>query len=87
MILELHNHGPLILGTNYWQTDQAAAGKFFCSVNAGAIRLLVPAVRRAALLLASRAANPLAAAVDVIWHVWLTGRRSPRRRPGRCRGR
>jgi hypothetical protein len=49
MILEIKSHGPLILATNYWQTEHSLYGKFFCSVNAGAIRLLVPDVHRAAI--------------------------------------
>lgn len=44
--IEIHNHGPLIVSTNYWQSDYAAAGTFYCSINAGAIRLMVPASRR-----------------------------------------
>jgi hypothetical protein len=47
MTLEIHNHGHLIISTNYWQSEHAAAGKFYASVNAGAIRLLVPQSRRA----------------------------------------
>jgi hypothetical protein len=49
MLIQIHNHGPLILATNYWQTELAAAGKFYASVNAGAIRLLVPVAQRAAI--------------------------------------
>jgi hypothetical protein len=49
MILEIHNHGPLILATNYWESEYAAAGKFYCSINAGAIRLLVPQSQRLAI--------------------------------------
>jgi hypothetical protein len=46
MIVEVHNHGPLITSTTYWGSEAEAAGKFFASVNAGAIRLLVPRIHR-----------------------------------------
>ena len=42
MLLTISNHGPLITATNYWRTDAATAGKLYCSINAGAFRLLVP---------------------------------------------
>lgn len=48
-IIEIHNHGPLIVSSNYWESDLAAAGKLYCSCNAGAIRLLVPPSDRAAI--------------------------------------
>lgn len=41
-LITVSNHGPLILATNYWESEYAAAGKVFCSVNAGAIRVLLP---------------------------------------------
>jgi hypothetical protein len=40
------NHGPLIVSSTYWQSDLAAAGKLFVSVNAGAVRILVPPQQR-----------------------------------------
>lgn len=46
MLIEIRNHGPLIVATNYWETPLEAAGNVFCSVNAGAIRLLVPRSHR-----------------------------------------
>jgi hypothetical protein len=49
MMIEIHNHGPLVLRSNYWQTDVAAAGKYYVSVNAGAVRLLVPNSQREVL--------------------------------------
>lgn len=49
IMLEIHNHGPLVVRTNYWESDMAQAGKFYCSVNAGAIRLLVPQSQRPAI--------------------------------------
>jgi len=48
-VIQIVNHGPLIVSTNYWQTDLAQAGKYYCSVNAGAIRLLVPPAHRDAI--------------------------------------
>lgn len=36
------NHGPLITRTDYWETEYAGGGKIYCSVNAGAIRVLLP---------------------------------------------
>lgn len=42
-MLEIRNHGPLILQSNYWELPAALAGKFLISINAGAFRLLVPA--------------------------------------------
>ena len=41
-MLSIHNHGPLITSTDYWESQLAGAGKVFCSVNAGAIRILLP---------------------------------------------
>src|SRR5690242_380008 len=44
-IITVENHGPLITSTNYWDSDVARAGKVFVSVNAGAIRVLLPPAR------------------------------------------
>ena len=41
-MIQISNHGPLITATNYWESDLARAGKVFVSVNAGAIRVLLP---------------------------------------------
>lgn len=49
MRIEVRNHGPLITQTNYWQSELAQAGKVFCSVNAGAIRVLLPPSEYSAL--------------------------------------
>lgn len=40
--IQVTNHGPLITSTNYWDSELAAASKLYCSVNAGAIRVLLP---------------------------------------------
>jgi hypothetical protein len=44
-VITVSNHGPLITATNYWQSALAPAGKVFCSVNAGAVRVLLPPAR------------------------------------------
>lgn len=44
-MIEIHNDGPAISGTNYWDTEHAGAGYFYLSWNAGAARLLVPDTR------------------------------------------
>jgi len=46
-LIEVTNHGPLILASSYWESEIERAGKLFCSVNAGAIRLLLPRSLRA----------------------------------------
>lgn len=46
-MLEIENDGQAILSTNYWSSDYAARGLAYLSWNAGAARLLVPAIRRA----------------------------------------
>jgi hypothetical protein len=48
-MIEVHNHGPLIVATNYWDSDLARAGKVYVSVNAGAIRVLLPPAHYGAL--------------------------------------
>lgn len=40
--LIFENDGPDIVATNFWSTPLAAAGAMFCSINAGAFRLLMP---------------------------------------------
>lgn len=41
-MLTIENNGKEIVSTNYWQSEHAALGYIFCSINAGALRLLVP---------------------------------------------
>ena len=48
-MLKIGNRGQMILATNYWESEQARAGYFFLSWNAGAARLLVPDVQKAVL--------------------------------------
>lgn len=40
------NDGPLILSSTYWGSPAELAGKLWCSVNAGTIRLLIPRSNR-----------------------------------------
>lgn len=40
------NHGPLIVASTYFGSDIERAGKLYCSVNAGTIRVMVPASLR-----------------------------------------
>ena len=40
--LTIANKGPLLVETNYWESQLAQEGCFFLSVNAGAFRLLIP---------------------------------------------
>lgn len=46
-MIETVNHGALIVSSTYWGSEMERAGKRYCSVNAGAIRLLMPASLRA----------------------------------------
>lgn len=39
--LYVHSQGPEILATNYWDSALDESGAMYCSVNAGAVRLLV----------------------------------------------
>ena len=41
-LLQIVNHGPLVVSSNYWDTEHAARGLLYLSINAGALRLLVP---------------------------------------------
>ena len=45
-ILQITNDGPLIKATNFWQSEAAARGALYISVNAGAFRLLVPSIHQ-----------------------------------------
>lgn len=47
--ITIKNHGPLIVETNYWYSEYERAGKIYCSVNAGAVRLLLPRAQFAAV--------------------------------------
>ncbi len=41
-MIEIRNHGPLLLASNYWDDEMSARGLCFLSLNAGAFRLLLP---------------------------------------------
>lgn len=41
-IITIDNDGPLIVSSNYWDLPAAQAGNLYCSINAGAFRLLLP---------------------------------------------
>lgn len=41
-MITVENHGPLVIATNYFDGPLARRGLIFCSVNAGAIRVLLP---------------------------------------------
>lgn len=41
-VLRIENSGPLIIATNYWQSDLCAKGLCCLSLNARAFRLLMP---------------------------------------------
>src|SRR5690606_1522619 len=41
-LIQIQNDGPLIVATDYWNTPHARRGLFYVSINAGAVRLLVP---------------------------------------------
>lgn len=41
-VLQIENHGPLLIASNFWGTEMERAGKFYLSINGGAFRLLVP---------------------------------------------
>ncbi len=59
MDVRIENHGPLITATNYWESDLARDKKILCSLNAGAVRILLPPVYRPAI-------NDMRAADEVI---------------------
>lgn len=40
--LRIKNDGARILETNYWQSSLAQRGLIYCSMNAGALRILLP---------------------------------------------
>src|SRR5271166_3915073 len=48
-VLTFENDGPLIVASNYWESEMAAAGKLYVSINAGCFRLLVPQSQHAVI--------------------------------------
>ncbi len=45
-VIVTENHGSLVVSSTFWGSPAEAAGKLWCSVNAGCIRLLMPASAR-----------------------------------------
>jgi hypothetical protein len=41
-VLTIENHGPLIVATNYWDSEWSEKCKIAASTNAGAVRILLP---------------------------------------------
>lgn len=77
-VIEVHNQGPLVLSSTYWGSEYEKAEKIFCSVNAGAIRLLAPRTnkevaqeaRKAEYMILSRGPWPkkgLSEAVEILF--------------------
>lgn len=77
-MIVVENHGPLILASNYWGSEMELAGKYYASVNAGAIRVMVPRSLRAEIqecraaeyAILSRGPWPacgLPEAVEILW--------------------
>lgn len=48
-MIQIENHGPLLISTNFWGSAEEQAGRYIVSPNAGAIRLLLPRSLEAAL--------------------------------------
>lgn len=66
--MQILNDGNRITSTDYWQTEHAARGLLYLSMNAGALRLLVPRASEGMLKLwkrANRAAVQIAGAASV----------------------
>ncbi len=41
-MIETENHGPLIVSTDFWESEWEREGKLYVSCNGGAFRLLLP---------------------------------------------
>lgn len=84
-MIQLSNHGPIIVSTNYWDSELAQAGKLFVSVNAGAIRVLLPPasygwltdMRTARECVLSRGPWPAENAAEGLEIMWDDGSDSP----------
>lgn len=44
-MIRLENDGPRLVSTNYWETENATAGHLYLSINAGALRVLIPSAQ------------------------------------------
>jgi hypothetical protein len=49
-LITVENNRAELVGSNFWQSDYSRAGYYYLSVNAGALRLLVPPSRLPELL-------------------------------------
>ena len=49
-MISISNDGPSIMSTTYWATEHARRGLLYLSINAGALRLLVPDAVRGELI-------------------------------------
>jgi hypothetical protein len=84
-VIEIRNQGPLIIATNYWSSPFAAKGLVWCSVNAGAIRVLLPPsayptlgdMRAARECILSRGPWPEQGLPDAVELLWDDGSESP----------
>jgi hypothetical protein len=85
MIIHIENHGTEIVTSDYWTTEHARVGKLFASVNAGAVRLLLPPARRhmvgevrgAKYAVLSRGPWPDAGLKDAVEIMWEDGSETP----------
>lgn len=83
--VSVSNHGPLITASNYWGSETEQAGKVWCSVNAGCIRVLVPRDTRALIsdcrggqyAVLSRGPWPAMRLADAVEIMWEDGSSSP----------
>lgn len=81
----IQNAGQAIAGTTFWGSDWAEAGYMYLSINAGALRVLVPARREqdiqemagASEVIVSRGRWSLGDGRDAIELMWEDGSRSP----------
>jgi hypothetical protein len=84
-VITVENDGPGILSTNYWSLAMEAAGKIFVSVNAGAVRVLLPRAYRelvaemipAKHCVLSRGPWPAARLKEAVESMWDDGSKNP----------
>jgi len=49
MLITVQNQGQALIGSNFWDSEHARNGLYYLSSNAGAFRLLVPALHKSAV--------------------------------------
>jgi len=84
-LIHVSNHGPVITSTDYFDSELARAGKIFCSVNGGAIRVLLPPAAYGVLndmragkeCVLSRGPWPAERKADAVEILWDDGSDSP----------